>query len=34
MKKNSTDLLMDFKVAFATVISDEDYKSLEVQFLY
>lgn len=34
MKKNSTELLVDFKVALAAVISDEDYKSLEVQFLY
>ena len=33
MKKNSIDLLVNFKVALAAVISDENYKSLEVQFL-
>ena len=32
-KNNSTDLSADFKVALVAVTSDEDYKSLEAQYL-
>ena len=32
-KKNTDALSNDFKVALAAVCSDEDYKSLEAQFL-